>query len=270
MKNLTWRGAPLIIIGAILALSAAFIFYTAGSRAQQAPVAPLITDALTKSEVLVAAQDVAPYTVVAPAMLKKDLVDKDKVEADDALEESQVIGKMTSAPLKAGQRVSLSQLTTASFSYTVPQGKRGMALPVDDLSTLSGLIEDGDYVDVLYSGSAEVANPQDGQTGSDAGGKQTRYTKTVLQDVQLLKVVRAAQPSKAGQPTQAQQGQPQANAPAGMVIVAVTDQQAEVMKFTRETGSLHLVLRAKDDHATEETTGANNNVLKDTYGVPIP
>jgi Flp pilus assembly protein CpaB len=80
-------------------------------------------------------------------------------------------------------------------------------------------------------------------------------------------------------------------APVSTVLVlGVTDQQAEVIKFARENGVIDLTLRSsalqKDDQGNvlkdeagkeirgdqdvELTTGISINILVDQYGLPVP
>lgn len=80
-------------------------------------------------------------------------------------------------------------------------------------------------------------------------------------------------------------------APVSTVLVlGVTDQQAEVIKFARENGIIDLTLRSsalqkdeagnvvkdeagkevRGDQEIEKTTGVSINILVDQYGLPIP
>jgi Flp pilus assembly protein CpaB len=80
-------------------------------------------------------------------------------------------------------------------------------------------------------------------------------------------------------------------APVSTVLVlGVTDQQAEVIKFARENGIIDLTLRSsalqrdeqdnvikdeagkeiRGDQDVELTTGISINILIDQYGLPIP
>jgi pilus assembly protein CpaB len=51
----------------------------------------------------------------------------------------------------------------------------------------------------------------------------------------------------------------------------VTDQEAEIIKFSREqNNALTLVLRGRGDTATETTIGATIDLLVSQYGLPVP
>ena len=59
-----------------------------------------------------------------------------------------------------------------------------------------------------------------------------------------------------------------------IIIIAGTDQDAEVIKFAQnevsEVGSLTAVLRNTQDTATERTTGITIDRLVSQYGLAIP
>ena len=50
----------------------------------------------------------------------------------------------------------------------------------------------------------------------------------------------------------------------------MTDQQAEVLKFSGETGVITLVLRGRGDTALETTIGSTLEILVSQYGLPVP
>lgn len=56
-----------------------------------------------------------------------------------------------------------------------------------------------------------------------------------------------------------------------IIVVAVTDQEAEVLSFalSRSIG-ISTLLRPTGDHATDRTVGATLRILVDNYGMPLP
>jgi pilus assembly protein CpaB len=53
--------------------------------------------------------------------------------------------------------------------------------------------------------------------------------------------------------------------------LAVTDQQAEIIKLSREQGNgITLVLRGRGDSAVENTVGATIDLLVSQFGLPLP
>ena len=108
--------------------------------------------------------------------------------------------------------------------------------------------------------------------GPGGGGDPT--AKVVIQDVRVLRAGAAAAAAQAAaqpgaQPTPAA-AQP-APAQPDIVILEMTDEQAEVMKFILDNGGSYVfVLRAKDDHETVNTNGITWDLMVTNYQLPVP
>jgi pilus assembly protein CpaB len=133
-----------------------------------------------------------------------------------------------------------------------------------------------------------------------------KSVKTLIQNVPVLQVLKPAAPQGTpgqegnaqpaaqqpaqgppavdanGQPIQ-QQGQPgQPTQPSGpqttgtfqtgnwILMLALTDQQAEIVKFSTESGSISLALRGRGDTAVDNTVGATLSLLVEQFGLPLP
>ncbi|HNP69515.1 MAG TPA: Flp pilus assembly protein CpaB [Kouleothrix sp.] len=186
---------------------------------------------------------------------------------------------------------------------------KAITFQVNNLSGVADQIRPGDFVDVLssfivkrtylrpgFSDQGQITikeEPFEGQT-----------TKTLLQNVQVLQIRKPAPapegtptpggPAAAGPPQTDTNGQPvgsggetgnqaqgntepQANngntfqPGSWLLLLAVTDQQAELLKFSLEQGTgITLVLRGRGDAAIETTTGATLDLLVSQYGLPLP
>jgi hypothetical protein len=53
-------------------------------------------------------------------------------------------------PLAQGQTLLKAQVEQPGIRNDIEAGKRALSLPVDDVNMLSGLVQDGDYVDVIF------------------------------------------------------------------------------------------------------------------------
>jgi len=99
----------------------------------------------------------------------------------------------------------------------------------------------------------------EGEKGGDP------LAKVILQDIKVLRVVSAAPPQ------QGQQQQPQAAAVADLLILEMTAEQAEVMKFILDNGaSFSFALRGKEDHTLVETKGITYDLFVTNYQLPMP
>ena len=199
-----------------------------------------------------------------------------------------------------------SNVTNAGLSAQIPGGPPNQPQPkafpvqVSNLSGVADQITPGDFVDVIASFSIDqtVIRPGFNDAGQPINREQVvnnQSTKTLVQNIQVLRVIRPAPAEGTVTPTprgqQAQQGPPPANqrgqapttsaqnpspgdilAPGNRILIlAVTDQQAEVIKLAVERGSgLTLVLRRRGDQATETTIGATLNILISQFGLPVP
>ena len=207
--------------------------------------------------------------------------------------------------IRAGEPLMKSQLGTAGLSARMPTPVPGQAalkafpIQVNSLTGVAGLIEAGDFVDVMASFSLEVTTLRPGAaqaTAQDGSGTLTQSVveqatsegsvKVLLQDVQVLDVIKpslmeptpeADVEAPPAEPTQ-QVGQEAPNASGTqfqegnwLMIVALTSQEAEVLRFALDRGiGISTLLRANGDHATERTVGSTLRILVDNYDMPIP
>jgi pilus assembly protein CpaB len=191
-----------------------------------------------------------------------------------------------------------------------PNEARPKAFPlsVNNLSGVADQIKPGDVVDVIasfrftrtflrpgFNDQGQVIIKEDSVT-------DLQSTKTLVQNVQVLKVIKPpaapeGTPTPGGPPA-GQEGPPQTDAsgqPVGeggatqqtqpsqaaagetltpgswILVLAVTDQEAEIIKLSREQGTgITLVLRGRGDTAVETTVGATIDLLVSQFGLPLP
>lgn len=274
----------LLLLGILLALlggGALFLYLQAlGTASAQAPA---------QTNIVVAAADIPSYRPITAEMLKLQPVPAASVTADHVQSLSAATGKALSAPATAGQQILAGTLTDAAFSYSIPkdaQGKplKAVAVFVDRLSAMNGLLTNGDHVDVMYTGTLPQVNITEKKNGQYADPKETGPTgKIVAQYVQVIKVVPPAESVTQGnlivpETLQARQGSAGAEGEGGAegetafwtVMLAVTNQQAEYVRYAQMNGVVSLVLRANGDDAIEKTTGVSEEILNNEQDVPLP
>ena len=121
-----------------------------------------------------------------------------------------------------------------SFAVRTPPGKRAVTLLIDSLSAVGGLINPGDFVDIL--GVLKV--PDDAEEGN-----VTKDVTTVLfQNVQVLAVGTNFKPLGKAPAYDAQQKARSLN-----VTVAITPEEAGLISFAQANGKLQLTLRPPTD-----------------------
>lgn len=260
MKTNVLLGAGLLL--AIIGGLAVYMYLNSVSQTAKAAAPPPVN-------VVVAATTIAPYRPITKEMLTTKAVPAEAVATDNLRDVTPALGKAVSAPLQAGQPVLSSALTEGAFSYAVPKNLRAIAVSVDKLSVLNGLLHDGDYVDVIFTGTMPQINESEGKDGRHADPKaEGPAGKLIVQNVQVLKVQNGATPATAGaSPAPAAAG---ATAADWSVVLAVTPQQAELLRFAVANGTTSLVLRSNGDAANAKTTGVSQQSISKDNGVPLP
>lgn len=177
----------------------------------------------------------ATSAVAAHALLTVDALIEREVPAADAPPDAiasitEAAGMAYRVPLVVGQPLLRSQIETPGLRNDIAAGKRAIALPVNEVSAMSGLVQDGDYVDVVFHArinlvrelpsvgadipedatyvikdppvvppdSVEPNHPLPGEPGStfvirdDVGdaAELEPVAKIMLQDIRILRVVR--------------------------------------------------------------------------------
>src|SRR4029079_7131920 len=184
-----------------------------------------------------------------------------------------------------------NQTISGSNKFKVPAGQRAMSVQVDAVSGVGTAIQSGDYVDLIIGLTGDAfpvvqLNPQDNSIQVVAGLNSTSV-KVLLEGMQVLATVQPETKTSGNQPTPNPSASPTPNGPdltqdsTELVILSVTAQQAEVIKFAQLQGSISLVLRSPKDFFDENgqpvlplpagTTGVILKTLVDGgYGVLRP
>lgn len=218
-------GRLFIVVGIALALVAAMLAVTAfkgGDKGSSASAEKKVT-------VLEAAHDLKASTVLRAEDIQTAQVAVSSAPKNALASPNQAIGLATSGDLVKGQQILAENLVTPGLTNIISNGKRAVALPVDRVSALGGLIRADDYVDIVYStrvqlnrvlstniaeekegddefkfqdgelkvpapGTQPPANyPYPGEDGSrfvvTDSGNGNEVTKVILQNVKVLQVI---------------------------------------------------------------------------------
>jgi Flp pilus assembly protein CpaB len=266
----------------------------------QSPATPNgATPVPTEGPVVVAKADIPLSTRIRADQVEIKTVPLAAISAGAFADVSQVIGQIARQPVTAGGQITATTLS-GGFSGTLidvqtPAGMRAIAVRVDQTSGVGTVIKTGDYVDSLIalteeqfaSVTEDPANPN--QVIVTNPGPKGASVKLILQGMQVLG---SLLPPVAPPPANAD-GTPAATAAPGtvlneqqeIVILAVTAQQAEVIRYAQQMANplltLSLVLRSPDDFldpatgepvppVLAETSGVVLKTLIDTYGVLPP
>lgn len=296
-------GVLILIIGVILivgAVAIVFLFFmqpTGGGLIGAAPTPEPPTE-VPDVEIVRARVDIQANTVIQEDQLQVVTIKQNEFDPQQNLSRtSDVVGKLTTRAFRAGQAIVASALTEPGLSQQLPTAEpnrpRDKAYPlvVNNLSGVADQISVGDFVDVVatFSVTRRVSYP----AGADERGitreladREFFSTKTLVQNVQVLKILRpaaaeatpdpAAEGSlpavdETGQPVEG--GQTGATMPSGAwtLILAMNNQEIELVEFALASRArVVLVLRGAGDTAFQSTIGATMDLLISEFGVPLP
>lgn len=201
-------------------------------------------------EVLVVSKDLEVGTAITKNVLAKENIPA-KYKHPNSVSLSDVnlvVGQTLNFPMKKDSQLLWTDLGEASeqmrvrgLSGTVTKGQRALAIPVDSVSGVSGLLQAGDHVDVLTT----ILNPQTGEVA----------TITLLQN---LTVLTAGGNASGGR---------EAASSYKTVTLQVTLEEAEILVFSESKGRLVLIMRNKEDIETlKDIPNVNfSTILKDDY-----
>ncbi|RYZ76471.1 MAG: Flp pilus assembly protein CpaB [Proteobacteria bacterium] len=161
-----------ISVGA--ALLAIFLLYS-WSQEQKTSMAKKF--GATK-RVVIASQDIAEMETIDESKL--DYVEQpvDFIQPLAISEPEGAVGQVAAVPIKKGEQLLQTKLllpgAETGLSMEISPGKRGIALPVDDIRGVTRLLKPGDRIDIIAA--------LDYGKGTDA----RREVRTILQDVVVL------------------------------------------------------------------------------------
>jgi Flp pilus assembly protein CpaB len=213
---------------------------------------------------------------------------------------NQLVGKVVRRTVLQGEAFKSTDFQAAvglspiDVTSSLKAGQVAIAVQLDPISGLGGLIQGGDYVDVLLAMTDQpsppkapvvlpIADPATGFPWTAVEEKDLNNTtiKVLVQNVQVLGIVGggASASNTAASGTDSSNGSAAVDPNTGqpisttrLVILSVTPQQAELVRFAQIDGNLTLLLRAPGDVAAAETktTGVTLRELVDHYGVLPP
>ncbi len=275
----------ILLIGVFLA-ALAFVFVIVllggdgGTNTGNGPSAPP-----AKLTTVIASRDIPLGVKVTAAMLTTQEIATENRLAGAYGDPSQVINLVTRQSIGKGQQVALAQFLDAgsTASLECPAGFTCMAVQVDQVTGVGTLIKSGDYVDMVaqVSPSFPILDAETVLRVPDENYDHTSV-KVLLQGLQVVATLLPAPPtSDTGAASPApDSGGTALNGQQEIVILAVTTQQAEVIKFAQADGAITLTLRSPQDFVdasgnpivpeTITTTGIILKNMISDYGVLPP
>jgi Flp pilus assembly protein CpaB len=254
-----------LLIGIFLALIA-FVLILLTLNGGGPGSSPTATEPTTTTMV-VASRDIKLGDIIQDQDVEQSTVAITDFPGNGIKLDSLVIGQVARAPVVKGQAITTDVLQGpgGQISHiTVPAGYVAMAVQVDQVSGVGTVINAGDFVDMVTGVTGTDKVPVDiapapvapraggspvprGQLAPEVRPYNPTTVKTLIQGIQVLGTLLpppssgAEAPAPSGQPSTTLNGQQQ------IVILAVTTQEAEVIKFAQIDGNISLVLRSTAD-----------------------
>lgn len=201
--------------------------------------------------VVVAVQDIPEGAAIDRMALQLDEWPAAAVPVGAYASLDSVVGRVARVPVFPGEPIVPGRLAPAGtgpgLELKIPPGQRAMAVRIDDVAGISGLLQPNSRVDVLVT----LADP--------GGGKQV--AKVFMENMRVLSVGTEIQRDASGKPKH-----------ATTVTLGVTPDEAERLAVAMREGSIQLVLRGYGDPDAVRTAGATStDVLRQLgSGAPAP
>ena len=226
----------IIVLAVILGLLTVFALnYYLSTAAVDHPSVARETE---QTSVVVAETTIPQHTRITSEMVRTENVYVDAVHPEAIRNLEDVVDGISRSEIVLGEQVLSNRVATeemrASLSYRIPENMRAIAIPVAEVSGVSGFISPGDRVDVLVSYSLFPERDEVDEEDEDVGDVFTTYT--TLQNVTVLST---------GEFTHERDDE-ERNLVSSINLL-VTPEQAEVLAYASNQGSFHLTLRSPLD-----------------------
>lgn len=196
--------------------------------------------------VVVAAKDLPEGTSLGADVLTVRDWPAAEVPEGAYIRRDSLIGRVLVTPVFTGDVFLPGKLAPVGVApgleVKVPRGKRAMAVRINDVAGISGLIQPNSRVDVV------VMMPQ-------GPGTPAPVAKVFMEDLRVLSVGTTVQRDASGR-----------SIDATTAALEVTPEQAERLAFAATEGSIQLVLRGFGDSESVRTRGAD---ARDVVGVTL-
>lgn len=207
-------------------------------------------------DIVLAKVDILPGKLITEDMLYTQRIDKNSLPAEAATSVARVVDRISTVPVKEKYMIPVDKLVWPTTRETTlaaktPIGKRAMAISVDNISALIGMIKAGDYVDVIGLIPLPI----------EVDGKQSAELATVplFQNVLILSVgAELGAGTEKGSVSRRRTAEfaPKEDA-APLITLSLSPEEVNILAFIKEQGKIQLVLRSPGDAQTNPVKPIN-------------
>ncbi len=218
--------------------------------------------------VVVAATDIPIRRTITQNELQLKKFPVDAIPVGAATNMDQVVGKMPSEQILAGEPIMIPKLVTPDIvtrqlALSVPAGKVVMSVPIQSVLLGNRLLQPSDRVDIIGTFAVD--------TNATGGSGSQEVSIVTLENIEIHAIIvyEEIDPQKK-QTNAAEEGGTfrTANETEQSILIAVDLQDALVLRHILDTGGrLDVVLRAPDDQSFAQTIPVNQRYLMDRYQI---
>jgi pilus assembly protein CpaB len=224
------RFGIVLLVAVLVATGAAFAVFQTLRRAEAEARIPMAT-------VLVARNDLPEGHVLARSDVRAVELPVAAVPAGSYAVLDSVVGRVTRIPVFTGEALIPGRLapigTGSGLEVKITPGKRAMAVKIDEVAGLAGLIQPNSRVDVLV-------------TMREEGSSSEQRAKLIMSNMRVLSVGSQIERGPDGRPVD-----------ATTAALEVTPSEAEQLAVAANQGKIQLALRGYGDPDTVATDGAS-------------
>ncbi len=212
--------------------------------------------ATPKTNVVVAAMNIAANTTITKDMVTTSAVPTEAVLPNAVRDSSLVVGSVLSENAVSGEQIISDRLVKAgevgngTLAYAVKPGMRAITIGVDNITGISGMIKPENTVDIIAQFQVQT---QSATSSGTEGAVTAPLSKMLLQNIKVLAVDQVMSKSeKSG------------TASYSTITLEVTPQQAVELSFSAKSATLQAILRSPLDkkevsvpHVTQKDLTAN-------------
>src|SRR5450432_3375412 len=173
--------------------------------------------------VMVASRDLPLGVTLKKGDLKQVKLLEQDIPKYAIFSENEALRRVTLYPMSSNEPFTTTKLSNVDgpegIMATIPAGKRAVSVAITDVSGVSGLLQPGSRVDVLFTRPGSMAEAE---------------TSTILQNVKVLAVGRTIQPNQVVDPKAAKMP---------VVALIVTPEDAQTLELAKNQGRISLTLR---------------------------
>lgn len=221
-----------LIVAVVLAIGAGWLtlnYLSSLQRQTNANSAP--------RDVVVAAQDIPARVTITPQMLAHVERPASAIDPNTIMDPKQAVGALTLITIPAGSSLTSAMIghpTDVGLPVRLKPGMRAVSVQIDKVKGVSGLIQPGDYVDVIADPPKSSAEPPP--------------ASAILRGVRVLAIGESLEYSSATPSPQ--------EANSSTVTLEVTPKQADLLVMADLNTTLRLALRSPKEPLNSEPVEA--------------